>query len=109
MVVSGAAIVALTILGLVNPPVYSTEIMGNGEKYQFDVSYTVQLADEKYGDVEIRYVGSVEDYMVHADFKRAGDTVLTLVSPTGDQEEYDIHIERHTYEITKRNAEEAGS
>ena len=105
--VSAAAIVALTVLGLVKPPVYSTEIMGNGEEYQFDDSYTVQLADEKYGDVEIRYVDSVEDYMVHADFKRAGDTVLTLVSPTGEKEEFDVHIERYTYEITKRGAEEA--
>lgn len=106
--VSVAAVVVLTVLCLAKPPVYSTEIMGNGEEYQFDGSYTVSLADAKYGDVEIRYVDSVEDYMVHADFKRAGDTVLTLVSPTGAKEEYDVHIERHTYEITKRNAEEAG-
>lgn len=65
---------------MINPPVYSTEIMGNGEEYQLDDSYMVYLEDSKYGDVEIRYDEGVEDYLVHADFKRAGDTTLTLVS-----------------------------
>ena len=44
--------------------------------------------------------------MLHADFKRAGDTVLTLVSPTGEKEEYDLHIERNKYEITRRLSDE---
>lgn len=96
------AVIALTVLCVMNPPVYSTEIMGNGEEYQFDDSYTAYLADEKYGDVEIRYMESLEDYMLHADFKRAGDTVLTLVSPDGEKTEYDLHIERYTYTVTKK-------
>lgn len=103
--ISGAAVIVLTILCLLNPPVYSTEIMGNGEEHHFDDSYTAYLADGKYGDVEIRYMDSVEDYMLHADFKRAGDTVLTLVSPTGEKETYKIHIERTKYEITKISSE----
>lgn len=97
----GVAVIVLTILCLLNPPVYSTEIMGNGEEYQFDDSYTAYLADEKYGDVEIRYMDSVEDYMLHADFRRSGDTVLTMVSPSGEKTEYDLHIERTKCEITK--------
>ena len=101
----GAAVVALTVICLLNPPVYSTEIMGNGAEYQFDDSYTVYLADEKYGDVVIRYMDSAEDYMLHADFKRAGDTILTLKSPAGEKTEFDIHIERDRYEYTKRTSE----
>ena len=104
--IGGAAVAALTVICLCNPPVYSTEIMGNGEEYTFDGSYSVSLADDKYGDVEIRYVESVEDYMLHADFKRAGDTVLTLVSPDGGKTEFDLHIERDTYELTKRTAKD---
>ena len=84
----------------------STEIIGSGEEYQFDDSYTAYLADEKYGDVEIRYDDSAEGYMLHADFKRAGDTVLMLVSPAGEKEEYDLHIERGKYEITRRLSDE---
>ena len=96
-----AAVTVLTILNLVNPPVYSTEIMGNGEEYQFDDSYTASLSDEKLGDVEIRYVESIDDYLLHADFKRGGDTVLTLVSPTGEKKEYNLHVERSKYTITE--------
>ena len=101
-----AAVALITVLCLLNPPVYSTEIMGNGEEYKFDENYSVYLADNKYGDVEIRYVEGVEDYMLHADFKRAGDTVLTLVSPDGEKTEFDVHIERDTYELTERTSED---
>ena len=104
--IGGVAVIVITVICLLNPPVYSTEIMGNGEGYQFDDSYTAYLADEKYGDVEIRYDDGAEDYMLHAKFKRAGDTVLTLVSPTGEKEEYDLHIERNKYEITRRLSDE---
>ena len=45
---------------------------------------------------------SVDDYMVHADFKRAGRTTLTLESPTGEKTEYDLTVEQYTYEITKK-------
>ena len=76
--------------------------MGNNEEHAFDDAYTVSLADEKYGSVEIIYLDAVEDYMVHADFKKAGRTVLILESPKGEKTEYDLFIERDRYEITKR-------
>ncbi len=101
-----AIVIALTALCLLNPPVYSTEIMGNNEEHSFDDTWTVSLADEKYGDVSIYYDEAMEDYFLHADFKRAGDTVLTMISPTGEKTEYDLHIERDTYEVTKRTPQE---
>lgn len=100
--IGAAIVVALTALCLLNPPVYSTEILANGENYQFDDSYSVTLEDGKYGDVAIRYMDGIEDYMVHADFKRAGTTVLTLTSPTGEKTEFDLVIEIDTYQITER-------
>ena len=100
--IGGIAVVVLTVICLLNPPVYSTEIMGNGEKYTFDDTYKVSLADEKYGSVEIIYLDVIEDYMVHAEFKKAGKTVLTLESPSGEKAEYDLFIERNTYEIMQR-------
>ena len=103
--IGGVAVAALTVICLMNPPVYSTEIMGNGEEFPFDDSYSISLADNKYGSVEIRYMDAVEDYMLHADFKRAGDTVLTMVSPTGEKTDYDLHIERDTYELTRKTSE----
>ena len=105
-VIGGVAVAIIAVICLLNPPVYSTEIMGNGGEYQFDDTYTVYLADGKYGDVDIRYNDVFEDYMLHADFKRAGDTVLTLVSPDGEKTEFNVHIERDKYEFTKRTSEE---
>lgn len=96
------AVIVLTVIGLLNPPVYSTEIMGNNEEHTFDDTYQVSLADAKYGSVEIMYLDDIEDYMVHAEFKKAGRTVLTLESPSGEKTEYDLSIERDTYEITQR-------
>ena len=101
--ISGALVVALTVICLLNPPVYSTEIAANGEEYRFDDTYTVFLADEKYGNAEIRYVESIGDYTLHVDFKRSGDTILTIVSPDGEKQEFDVHIERDKYEMTKRS------
>lgn len=97
-----AAVIAMTVLCFLKPPVYSTDIMSNGEEYRFDDSYTVSLADDRYGDVAIRYEESLQDYLLHADFKRSGDTVLTVVSPTGEKTEYDLHIERDRFDITKK-------
>ncbi|MBQ7669876.1 MAG: hypothetical protein IJS45_04045 [Clostridia bacterium] len=100
--IGGAAVIVLTVICLLNPPVYSTEIMGGSGDYKFDGSYSVSLEDEKYGDVDIRYIDGLEEYMIHADFKRAGDTVMTLVSPDGGKTEFDLHIERDKYEFTER-------
>ena len=104
--IGGVLVVTLTVLCLLDPPVYSTELMGNGEEHRFDDTYEVSLADSRYGDVEIIYLESIEDYMVHADFRRSGSTVLTMVSPTGETTEYDLRIERDKYEITKKTSAE---
>lgn len=100
--IGAAAAVALTIICLLNPPVYSTEILGNSAEHPFDDSYSVTLEDSKYGDVEIIYMDEVQDYMVHADFKHAGNTSMTLESPKGEKKVFDIMIERQTYEVTQR-------
>ena len=101
-VIGCAGVAALTVLCLLNPPIYNTEIMSDNEEHRFDDTYSVYLADDKYGDVSIVYIDSIEEYMVHADFKRAGKTVLTLESPSGEKKEYDLAIERDTYEVTER-------
>lgn len=100
--IGAAAAVALTVICLLNPPVYSTEILSNSAEHPFDDSYSVTLEDSKYGDVEIIYMDEVEDYVIHADFKHAGNTVLTIKSPKGEKKEFDIMIERNTYEVTQR-------
>lgn len=98
----GVVIVAgLTVIGLLNPPVYSGEIMANGDEYKFDDTYNVSLLDDKYGDVKIMYSKDFNDYCVYADFKKGGKTVLILEG-NNQKNEYDLKIERNTYEITKK-------
>ena len=101
-VIGGIAVIVLTVIGLLNPPVYSTEILVNSEDHVFDDTYQVSLADETYGNVKIIYIDSVEDYFVHADLKKAGKTVLVLESPSGEKKEFDLSIEKDTYEITQK-------
>ena len=72
------------------------------EEGGFDENYSVYLADDKYGSVEIAYKEAIDEYMIQADFRRAGDTVMVLEFPDGDKREYDVHIERDTYTVSER-------
>ena len=102
-VIGVTAVLALTVLGLLHPPVYSTDVLGSGEEYTFDDTYRVSLADEAYGSVEIVYYDSIDAYMVHAELKKAGKTVLSLESPDGEKTEFDLSVELDTYDLTQRN------
>lgn len=44
--ISIAAVEVLIIKGLLNPPVYSTDIMGNGEENRFDDTYSGMARDQ---------------------------------------------------------------
>ena len=92
-----------TIYCLINPPIYSAEIMSNGDEYQFDDTYSVYFEDKSYGDINIAYYKQLEKYIVKDDFKKAGKTVIVLEAPDGSKEEYNIAIKRYTYEITKKD------
>ena len=100
--VIGIGIVAvLTVLGLLNPPIYSTTLMVGGGENKFSEDYMVYLADERYGTAEMRYESGIEDYLIHCDFKRAGKTILTIEAPDGSRTDYEITIERDTYDLKK--------
>ncbi|MCR5636478.1 MAG: hypothetical protein K6F76_04815 [Clostridiales bacterium] len=100
--VSGLIITVMTVLCLVNPPVYSTDILSDGEEYNFDGTYSVYLTDESYGELNIRYEEAIESYMVHAEFKKAGKTEFVLESPNGEKTTFDIEIERDTFDVVKK-------
>lgn len=100
--ISSLIIIAMIILSFLNPPVYSTDILADGEEYQFDDKYKVYLMDSKYGDLEIRYEDGIEAWMVHAEFKHAGKTEFVLESPNGEKNIFDITIERDTYKINRK-------
>ena len=103
-VVIGALLIILIVLVcIIKPPIYSTYILSNEEKYQFDDSYKAYLLEKKYGDLKIECEDETKDCMIHAKFKRAGKTKLVLESPDGRKNIFDISIRRDTYTIKEKN------
>ncbi len=102
VIISGVLIAIITLFGVLNPPVYETQIMFNNKEHPFNDTYRAYLSDSKYGEVSIKYYESVEGYMLNAKFKKAGTTDLIIESPDGTKNEYSISIKRSTYKITKK-------
>lgn len=101
--IGSVLVIALSAICFMRPPVYSAEILGTTENRKITENCKVSFADPKYGDVSIVYEPNIDEYMVRADFKKAGDTVLTLEMEDGTVRVYDVHIERDTYSVTKRD------
>ena len=101
IIISSILIAFTTIYCFLKPPVYSTDILANGEKYQFDDTYKVYLTDKKYGELSIKYESGIEDWMVHAEIKKAGKTKFILESPNGEKKTFNIKIRRDTYDVSE--------
>ena len=91
-------IVTTTIFRILNPLIYEPDILSNGNECHFDNTYKVYLVDKKYGELSIRYVKSIQDYMVHAKFKKEGNTKFVLESPDGKKRTFKVKIKRDTYD-----------
>ena len=102
LVISVLLIISIVSICIINPPIYSTDILYNGETYQFDDSYKVYLVDKKYGDLSVRYEPGIEDWVIHADLKKAGKTEAVIESPDGKKIIFDITIRRDTYTINEK-------
>lgn len=100
--VGAALAIILSIVGIVKPPIYSIDIITSSKEYTFNESYKASLEDKTYGNVEIKYFDDIENYTVHAEFKKAGHTILKIESPDGEKKEYDLDIEIDTYTINSR-------
>ena len=100
--IGAAAVVTLTVICLLNPPVYSTDILSSSEETPLDDTYTVAIEDSSYGDIKIVYMEEIEGYMVHADLKKSGETSFTLKAPDGKTREFGLTIEINTYEVTEK-------
>ena len=102
LIVSILIIIIMTILCIIKPPVYETDILSSGEKYQFDDTYRAYLVDTQYGDLKVRYENAIECWMVHAEFKKAGKTEFVLESPNGTKQVFEIDIKRDTYSVKEK-------
>ncbi len=97
--VSSAIIIGILIFVLLNPYRYSTEILSEVDNKKLSGECQVYLKDRRYGEVYIE--DSAGTYVVRGDFKKRGKTKLIVVAPEGETKEYDLRIERDTYEINR--------
>ena len=103
-IISLIIILIMTIMSFVNKTTYNTTLLTNGGSAGavFDDTYKVYLENDKLGDVYIEYNNALEDYMVNAEFKKAGKTNLILEDQNGNKEVYEIDVKRDRYDINKK-------
>ena len=102
VIISGILIILVIILSLVNPYVYSTDLLSNEGDYKFDGSYNAYLVDKKYGALSIVCESETDFCLVHAELKRAGKTEFILESPDGEKTTFNIDISRTSYSIEEK-------
>ncbi len=102
VIISGLLIISIVFICIIEPPIYSTNLLSNGESYQFDDTYKAYLLDKKYGDLRIECEEGTKDCIIYADFKKAGKTELILESPEGKKTTFNISIRRDTYSIKEK-------
>lgn len=100
--ISSLTVISITILVILNPYKYSTELLSEIDNKEITNEYQVFLKDKKYGDVYIEYIKEIKSYMVHADFKKNGKTELIVKTPEGKIKKYALTIEMDTYKIKEK-------
>lgn len=103
--VIGIIIVAvITVIVFMNPLRYSVDILGDVDGKDITEDYEVSLADEKYGNVTLEYIESMDAWLVHADFKKRGKTELVVGLPDGTVRTYDLTVGLYSYDIKEKEA-----
>ena len=105
IVISITIILVMSFLALTGDKTFynTTILVNNGsEGVIFDDTYKAYLKDEEYGKVYITYDNSLEDYMVNAEFKKAGQTEFIVESPNGEKTVFKIKIEKNTYSLERK-------
>lgn len=103
-IISVVIIIASTVFALIGKTVYNTTILVNGGEAGavFDDNYKASLEDESFGKVYIVYNEALNDYVVNAEFKKAGKTNIILEDVSGNREVYEIDVKSDTYDIVKK-------
>jgi len=104
VIISLIIITCVSIMALSNSTVYNTTVLVNGGSAGavFDDNYKVYLEDDSFGKVYIMKDKNIEEYMVNAEFKKAGKTNIILEDANGNKQVFEIDIKRDRYEINKK-------
>lgn len=109
LVIGIILIVIGSISSFIKRPVYETDIICSGGKYDFDDKYKVSLENNKLGEISIvKHTSKDADgnvdifYCVHPKFVKEGKTQIYLVSPKGEKKTFDLVVKKNTYDIEER-------
>jgi len=102
-IISLIIIIIMTVISYINKITYTTTLLTNDGSAGavFDDSYKAYLEDSKLGNVHIKYDDGLEDYVVVAEFIRAGKTNLILEDSNGNKTIFEIDAKRDRYDIKK--------
>lgn len=101
-IISVLLIIVFTVINIIKPHIYSTNILSDVDGKDITNEYQVSLADDKYGDVFIELPEWGDYYVVHADFKKKGQTELIINTPEGTTKRYDLIIDLSSYEMYEK-------
>lgn len=104
LVVSLIIIIVMTFITLTNNIVYNTIVLVSDSETgeTFDNTYNVYLDNDSFGKVYIEYDKNLEDYVVTAEFKKAGKTKLILEDKDGNKTTYELNIKRNSLDKIKK-------
>lgn len=96
-------ILIATIMAFANKKIYSTTILVNSnvDDIDFNEKYNIYL-EKNLGKVYIEYDKSIENYMIKAEFIKAGKTKLILEDENKNKTVFEITVGNDTFDLSKK-------
>lgn len=101
--VSIIILLIMSVMALTHRMEYDTILLVNNGSYEvsFDENCKVSLDNDHLGKVYIAYNENLEDYVVNAEFTKAGETNLILEDAKGNQTVFDLTVESDSFNLIK--------
>ena len=103
VIISIFIILTMSFMAFTNKIVYNTSILVSDEEEHitFNENCNAYLEDNQFGRVYIKYDENMENYLLNAEFKKAGKTNLILVDENGNKTIFELTVGNNTFNIKK--------
>lgn len=103
-IISILIILIMSAMVFMHQSVYNTTILISDEENDvvFNKDYNVYLEDNEIGKVYIEYNENLENYLINAEFVKAGKTNLILVDENGNKTIFELTVGNNTFDINKK-------
>ncbi len=100
LIISIIILIVATFFGLKSSDGYSTDVLISGGKYTFDNNCTITVTGNNIGELSFKYIDTIDDYSIHGDFKKTGETSFILECPEF-KKTFNLVVKQNTYEINE--------